>query len=112
MINPGELFREISMRVLGTHGTLIIATAVFMACLSTAIALAAVVAEYVEHTLFMDNICYVSALIITLLACIPLSTAGLGWKTHLLVPSWLTPVTFGTNLIIKAFKRGDRVLYD
>lgn len=77
-VNAGELFREISFRVLGNKGAFIIATAVVMACLSTAIALAAVVGEYVQFTIFRNKINYVTALIITLLACIPLSTAGLG----------------------------------
>ena len=77
-VNPGELFREISFNVLGTGGALIISTAVLMACLSTSIALSTVVAEYVQHTIFKNKIGYVSALVITLLACIPLSTFGLG----------------------------------
>lgn len=76
--NAGELFREISFRILGAHGAFIIATAVLMACLSTAIALSAVVAEYVQFTLFKNKISFVTALIITLLACIPLSIGGLG----------------------------------
>lgn len=82
-INSGELFREVSLRIVGVHGTVIIATAVFMACLSTAIALAAVIAEYVQHTLFSKKISYVQALLITLLSCVPLSTAGLDYVLHL-----------------------------
>lgn len=82
-INSGELFREVSLRIVGVHGTLIIATAVLMACLSTAIALAAVIAEYTQHTLFNNNITYIQALLITLLACLPLSTAGLDYVLHL-----------------------------
>ena len=77
-VNAGELFREISFRVLGNSGAFVIATAVVMACLSTAIALAAVVSEYVQHSIFRNKINYVTALAITLIACIPLSTAGLG----------------------------------
>ncbi len=77
-INSGELFREISMRILGDYGTLVIATAVLMACLSTSIALSAVIAEYVEHKICKNKVSYVQALIITLISCIPLSTAGLG----------------------------------
>lgn len=82
-LNSGELFREISMRILGNHGALVIATAVLMACLSTAIALAAVVAEYVQHTLFKKRISYINALLITLASCIPISTAGLGYVLKL-----------------------------
>jgi LIVCS family branched-chain amino acid:cation transporter len=76
--NAGELFREISFRILGAHGAFIIATAVLMACLSTAIALSAVVAEYAQFTIFRNKVNFVTALIITLLACIPLSIGGLG----------------------------------
>jgi LIVCS family branched-chain amino acid:cation transporter len=76
-VNAGELFREISFRVLGSQGAAVIATAVVMACLSTSIALSAVVAEYVRTEIFSGKIGYAAALLITLLACIPMSTAGL-----------------------------------
>ena len=75
--NAGELFRGIAFTVLGNHGAAIIATAVLMACLSTSIALSAVVAEYVQKILG-NRINFVSALLLTLLACLPLSTFGLG----------------------------------
>jgi LIVCS family branched-chain amino acid:cation transporter len=77
-VNSGELFREISLRILGGYGTFIVALAVLLACLSTAIALAAVIAEYTKKALFNDRISYVQALVLTLLSCIPLATAGLG----------------------------------
>ena len=89
-INSGELFKEISMRILGDYGAFVIATAVLMACLSTSIALAAVITEYVEHKLFKNKISHVQALIITLLSCIPLSTAGLGYVLQLTAG----PITF------------------
>lgn len=82
-LNSGELFREISLRIVGVHGTLIIATAVLMACLSTAIALAAVISEYIQHTIFANKISYLYALTITLFSCIPLSTAGLSYVLQL-----------------------------
>ncbi|MFI5333137.1 MAG: branched-chain amino acid transport system II carrier protein [Candidatus Babeliales bacterium] len=75
--NAGELFRAISFKVLGAHGAFIIATAVLMACLSTAIALAAVVAEYLHGEIFHKRISYVPSLIIVLASCLPLSIAGL-----------------------------------
>jgi LIVCS family branched-chain amino acid:cation transporter len=75
--NAGELFRAISFKILGAQGALIIATAVLMACLSTAIALAAVVAEYLHAEIFYRRVGYVSSLAIVLLSCIPLSVAGL-----------------------------------
>ncbi len=76
-INSGELFSIVSFRVLGDKGALIIATAVLMACLSTAIALAAVIAEYIQYELCKNTIGYIPALIIALVSCVPLSTAGL-----------------------------------
>lgn len=75
--SKGALFREISFRVLGSHGAFIIGTAVIMACLSTAIALSAVVAEYIQKTLCKNKIGYIWALILVLIACIPLSIGGL-----------------------------------
>ncbi|RTL06642.1 hypothetical protein EKK58_04920 [Candidatus Dependentiae bacterium] len=77
MLDAGQLFREISLRILGTHGTLIIALAVLLACLSTAIALAAVVAAYIEHEIMCNTVTYVQSLIMTLVACLPLSVFGL-----------------------------------
>lgn len=75
--NAGELFREVSFRVLGSYGAAIIAVAVLMACLSTAIALAAVVAEYAQYTIFRNTLGFAPSLVLVLLACIPLSTIGL-----------------------------------
>lgn len=75
--NAGELFSGIAFTVLGKHGAAIIATAVLMACLSTSIALSAVVAEYVQD-ISGNKMNFPTALFVTLLACIPLSTFGLG----------------------------------
>lgn len=76
-INQGELFREISARVLGGYGALVIAIAVLMACLSTSIAVSAVVAEYTQHTLTKKRCSFVSSLCSVLLLSLPLSIAGL-----------------------------------
>ena len=78
-LDGGQLFREISFRILGSHGTTIIATAVLMACLSTSIALSAVVAEYIEHTLARNKISYIQALLMTIILSIPLSLFGLDY---------------------------------
>ena len=72
--NAGQLFSIVSFRVLGTYGAAIIATAVLMACLSTSIALSAVLAEYMHNK---TGISFVYSLVLILIACIPLSTAGL-----------------------------------
>jgi len=81
--NIGELFREVSFKILGSHGGILISLAVFMACYSTAISLAAVIATFIRREIFKKKIGFISALIIGLLACLPLSTAGLGTVLNL-----------------------------
>ncbi|MDR3551379.1 MAG: branched-chain amino acid transport system II carrier protein [Candidatus Babeliales bacterium] len=76
--HAGELFKDISLNILGCHGAAIIAIAVLMACLSTAIALSAVVAEYTQFTIFRNIIGFAPTLGLILAACIPLSVVGLG----------------------------------
>jgi len=76
--NAGELFSIVSFRVMGPYGAAVIATAVLMACLSTSIALSAVLAEYTQKILFGNQQSFVPSLVLVLLSCIPLSTAGLG----------------------------------
>jgi LIVCS family branched-chain amino acid:cation transporter len=68
----------VAFRVSGIYGTILIATAVLMACLSTAIALAAVVGEYTQITLFKNRISFIQALLLVLVTSLPLSIAGLG----------------------------------
>jgi branched-chain amino acid:cation transporter, LIVCS family len=77
-VNEGELFSAISFRVLGNSGALIISTAVLMACFSTIIALAAVVAEYLQHYIFKEKVSYIKTLLITLIATFITSNFGLG----------------------------------
>jgi LIVCS family branched-chain amino acid:cation transporter len=76
-MNAGELFSYISFKILGTYGAAVIATAVLMACLSTAIALCATVARYVQYTLFRNRIAYIYALMLTIVSSVPLTICGL-----------------------------------
>jgi LIVCS family branched-chain amino acid:cation transporter len=82
-INGGEIFRNISLNVLGRSGGLILGVAVLMACFSTAIALAAVVSEYIQRVIFKNRICFVSSLVILLLCSLPLSIKGLDYVGQL-----------------------------
>ncbi|TET05843.1 hypothetical protein E3J79_04175 [Candidatus Dependentiae bacterium] len=75
--NAGELFREVSFKIFTHYGAIIISIAVAMACYSTAITLAAVIASYLQREIFNNRITFIQSLIIVLLTCIPLSTAGL-----------------------------------
>lgn len=76
-INAGELFRDVSLRVLGSGGAFIISVAVLFACLSTSIALAVVVGEYLQKEIFRNKIGFIPSLIILMLLTIPLSMYGL-----------------------------------
>jgi len=75
--NAGALFSTVSFRVMGTCGAAVIATAVLMACLSTSIALSAVLAEYAQKNLFNYTVAFVPTLLCVLASCIPLSTTGI-----------------------------------
>ena len=52
--------------------------AVALACVSTAMAASAIVADYVQHELFQNSMHFAIALALVLLASVPLATAGLG----------------------------------
>lgn len=77
-MNEGESFREISFKILSSYGSFIIVIAVLMACLSTAIALGAVVGEYTQRHIFNRKISFPVALAIVLISSLPLSFYGLG----------------------------------
>lgn len=76
-IDSGELFRSISFLLLGSYGTAVISITVLLACISTVIGLGAVVANYLKNDIFHNSINYIQALLITLIASIPLSIFGL-----------------------------------
>jgi LIVCS family branched-chain amino acid:cation transporter len=77
-LDAGQMFREIALYILGPQGGLLIAVAIVVACLSTAIALAATFSEYLKIDIFKGKISFVQALLITFILCLPLSTFGLG----------------------------------
>jgi len=77
-VNAGGLFREVCFKILGSYGTALFGIAIAMACLSTAIALSAIVAEYTQLIIFKNRIGFSTSLLLILIACIPLSTVGLG----------------------------------
>lgn len=62
LIGEGHVFSAVAFRVLGFEGAFITSAAVLMACLSTIIALAAVVAEYVQNILADGSISFEWAL--------------------------------------------------
>lgn len=81
--SSGDLFSELSLRILTNRGATLVATIVSLALLSTATALSAVVAEYFQSTIFSRKIGYEAALALTLILCIPLATFGLDYILEL-----------------------------
>jgi len=75
-MNAAELFREVSFKILSSQGAAIIAIATIFACISTAIAIGAVLAEYVRTVIFKRHIGFPLALAMVLIASIPLSVGG------------------------------------
>jgi LIVCS family branched-chain amino acid:cation transporter len=76
-IGHGKLFDAVSYQLFGTYGSLITGLTAFLACISTAMALAALVAEWLQHILFNNAIGYKGSLAIVLLLSLPFSTSVL-----------------------------------
>ena len=76
--HEGELFQEVSYTVFPHgSGSFVIVTAVLTACLCTAVALTTIFTEYLQTHLTKNRISYETALALSLLLCLPLSTFGL-----------------------------------
>lgn len=76
-----QLFSAISLRILGAHGGFLIGLTVALACFSTLMALAAVLADYIHTELSSRKICFKSSLIIMLMLTAFISQFGLGTIT-------------------------------
>lgn len=72
-----ELFSAISLRVLGAQAGLFIALTVALACFSTLMALAAVLAEYIHKEVTKGRICFKTSLVIMLSLTAFISQFGL-----------------------------------
>ena len=73
-IPPDELISMAASHVLGPYASIIACIAVSFACLTTAIALAAVFAEFLKEDIFFDKIGYIPSLIVTLAVTFFVST--------------------------------------
>lgn len=82
-VSKGELFRAVSFKVLGCYGAAVIGIAVLFACLSTSIALFAVLGEYIQKEVFNNKVGFVASLAILFVLCLPLSSYGLDYIIEL-----------------------------
>ncbi|MFT6765167.1 MAG: LIVCS family branched-chain amino acid:cation transporter [Alteromonas naphthalenivorans] len=104
--NGAELFSRISFKIMGTHGAFIIAIAVAMACFSTIIALATILAEYVQVELTNNKVEYIPCLVGVLGFTSILSCYGLTTIMELSMPIIETcyPVIIVITLLNIAYK--------
>lgn len=65
-VGPDQLISEVALTVLGPYAGPVAAFAVSLACLTTAIALACVFAEFVHYDLSLGKVGYIPSLLITL----------------------------------------------
>jgi branched-chain amino acid:cation transporter, LIVCS family len=85
-ISPDLLPGYIALQILGPFGGTIVCIAVALACLTTAIALAAVFADFIKKDLSQNKLGYVPSLIITLLITYFISTLEFNGIVKLLAP--------------------------
>jgi len=83
---PEGILYGIAVQLLGPVGVLVAMIAVFLACLTTAISMAAVFSEYVRKDLFREKVTPNSALVITLLATAAVANLGFSGIVRLLGP--------------------------
>jgi len=76
-MNGAEIFRTITMHVIGSYGITILAIGILIACISTLVALAAIFSEYLRKDILNNKINYIQSLSITLLITTFISNFGL-----------------------------------
>lgn len=85
-IPPDQMIGALAIQILGTYAGIVACAAVALACLTTAIALAAVSAEYIHEDLSFRKIPYLVGLIITLIISYFISTLNFTGIVKMLVP--------------------------
>jgi LIVCS family branched-chain amino acid:cation transporter len=81
-----ELAGKIALLVLGPHAGLVAGIAVALACLTTAIALASVFAEFIHKDITLGRVNYGTSLVITLVISFFVSTLNFTGIAHILAP--------------------------
>lgn len=96
-----ELLISIAKHLLGSSAGLIVGLAVALACLTTAMALAVVSAEFLEKEIFLGKIKYEICLAIALLISIPVSSLQFDGLMRLLVPA--LKITYPAVIVLVIF---------
>lgn len=86
LVPPDQLIGSIALHILGPYAGLIACTAVALACLTTAIALAAVSADYIQNELSGKRLSYPICLLLTLIVSFFVSTLNFTGIISFLAP--------------------------
>ncbi len=85
-VRKDELLATMAFQMLGSSAGIVVSLAVALACLTTAIALAAVFAEYLEANVCQNRISYQTALIVTMVISFFISTLDFMGIASILAP--------------------------
>ena len=89
-VNDDELLGVIAAYILGDNGGLIGNAAASLACLTTAITLAAVFADFMQQEVCMNKVSYETVLMITVLISFGMANLGFSRLMELMAPLWYT----------------------
>lgn len=84
--NQGELLGALTLKILGPYAGLVASATIALACLTTAIALAAVFSDFLQNVLFQNKVSYMQALAFTLIASFAVSLLEFNGIVSLLAP--------------------------
>lgn len=101
LISQGELLGALTLKILGPYAGLAASATIALACLTTAIALAAVFAEFLQKLLFRNKITYFQALILTLVASFAVSLLEFTGIISLLTP--LLQIAYPALIVFTVF---------
>ncbi|CDK30472.1 branched-chain amino acid transport system II carrier protein [Candidatus Babela massiliensis] len=77
-LDEGKIFINTILKIVGSQGALVLAATVFLACLTTIIALTSVVSEYLKNGITKNRLSYINCLIIILVTATFMSQFELG----------------------------------
>jgi len=100
-VKPDDLISQIAQIVLGDHGGIIVCIAVALACLTTAMALCAVFAEYIHEDITSFKLGYPACLILTLACTFYISTLNFSVIIGLLAP--ILKVCYPALIVLSLF---------
>lgn len=100
-IQPEEMLSAIAFKLLGSHGGTIAAVAVITACLTTAVTLSAIFAQFIQKDISNYKISKGLSLVITLI--IAASFANLGFKGISKILGPILEITYPSLIVLSVF---------